>query len=72
MGNTSKPLPSTSGARLSMQQAQRAGIPVALLTSSGIIAKTIALYWNYDFYGFSNELIGAYLINILILVYIRV
>lgn len=43
-------------------------LPVALLISSGLIAKTIALYWNYSFYGFSNELIAAYLINILILI----
>lgn len=47
---------------------KRVALPVILLISSGIIAKTIVLYWNYDFYGFSNELIGAYLINILILI----
>ncbi len=46
---------------------KRVATPVILLISSGVIAKTIALYWNYSFYGYSQELIGAYLINVLIL-----
>ncbi|MBR6552501.1 MAG: hypothetical protein IKT89_06645 [Clostridia bacterium] len=47
---------------------KRVALPVILLITSGLIAKTIALYWNAEFYGFSNELIGAYFTNVLILV----
>ena len=47
---------------------KRVALPVILLITSGLIAKTIALYWNSEFYGFSNELMGAYFTNVLILV----
>ena len=44
-------------------------LPLALLIFSGVIAKTIALYWNYDFYGYSQELICIYITNILIFIH---
>lgn len=40
-------------------------LPLVPLLLSGIIAKTILLYWNWDFYGFSSNLLLVYIINVL-------